>query len=111
MRRNILYLILFFIILTCVPTVSAQDDLLAVAKDMAAAALIDRFDEGNGVIYVYRDFSFSLNHFTQKRKCSGESKTRSMIWMKTGKTMFVPVKTPFAAKSMFHPATGAAGFF
>ena len=71
MRRNILYLILFFIILTCVPTVSAQDDLLAVAKDMAAAALIDRFDEGNGVIYVYRDFSFSLNHFTQKAKMFG----------------------------------------
>ena len=61
MRRNILYQILFFIFLMCTPTVSAQDDLLAAAKDRAVAALTDRFDEGNGVIYVYRDFSLSLH--------------------------------------------------
>ena len=71
MKRNILYQILFFIILTCVLNVSAQNDLLDAAKDKAVAALIDRFDEGNGVLYVYRDFSLSLNHFTQKAKMFG----------------------------------------
>ena len=71
MRRNILYHVLFFIILMCVPNVFAQDDLLDEAKNNAVAALIDRFDEGNGVIYVYRDFSISMNHFTQKAKMFG----------------------------------------
>ena len=73
MRRKNLYPILFFIILTCVLNVSAQNDLLDTAKDKAVAALIDRFDEGNGVIYVYRDFSISLNHFTQKAKMFGRT--------------------------------------
>ena len=59
---------------------AAQEKTAEAAKNLAVGALLDRFDEGNGVVYVYRDFSNSLNHFTQKAKISGlfEDSVRDM---------------------------------
>ena len=53
------------------PASAQEEGDINSAKDLAVNALLDRFDEGDGVIYVYRDFSLSLNHFTQKAKMVG----------------------------------------
>ena len=53
------------------PASAQEEGDINPAKDLAVNALLDRFDEGDGVIYVYRDFSLSLNHFTQKAKMVG----------------------------------------
>ncbi len=47
---------------------AAQEKTAEAAKNLAVGALLDRFDEGNGVVYVYRDFSNSLNHFRKLEK-------------------------------------------
>ena len=39
------------------PASAQEEGDINSAKDLAVNALLDRFDEGDGVIYVYRDFS------------------------------------------------------
>ena len=68
------FLLVFLVLLmSLIGTISAgaEEVPFVKVKDLAVEALLDRFDEGNGVIYVYRDFSLSLNHFTQKAKMWG----------------------------------------
>ena len=70
MKYKVIFILLFSVFLVC-GAVQGQGCDVDAAKDLAVEGLRDLFDEGNGVVYVYRDFSSSLNHFTQKAKMFG----------------------------------------
>jgi hypothetical protein len=50
------------------PTQDVDYSTYVESKDAAVAYLKDRLQDGADKLYVYRDFSESINHFTQKAK-------------------------------------------
>ena len=54
--------------MTETPVEAVDFSVYAESKDAAVAYLKARLDEGAAAVYIYKDFSDSANHFTQKAK-------------------------------------------
>ena len=88
-------------------------DSAAYTKEKAAAisALTNRQKSERDTVYVYKDFSMTSNHFTQKAKMAGKDDSLVKDMMRTGRRIPIRAHPVSAAKCRPGSRTGAAGCF